>query len=192
MSFVKWAAAVTLAALVTMAGGVANANTVTIFNGASQKGTLSDLGGSITFLGYTAPGVLDATSPYTALTATVNPADPGTLVPIANTYFGTTFTTLDEHRTEGGSASLFDLDIDTLFFSVTLGGNQTAFFRNQTGGELHLTYTATGTAAGLSHYSEYGNALAVPGPIVGAGLPGLLMAFGGLGVWLRRRRALAS
>jgi hypothetical protein len=47
MSFVKWAAAVTLAALVTMAGGVANANTVTIFNGASQKGTLSDLGGSI-------------------------------------------------------------------------------------------------------------------------------------------------
>ena len=46
MSFVKWAAAVTLAALVTMAGGVANANTVTIFNGASQKGTLSDLGGS--------------------------------------------------------------------------------------------------------------------------------------------------
>ena len=37
----------------------AQANTVTILNGAAEKGTLSDLGISVTFLGYTAQGVLD-------------------------------------------------------------------------------------------------------------------------------------
>jgi hypothetical protein len=195
MSIKKWTARARIAGLVMTAAvlfsGVAQANIITIFNGASQKGTLDDLGPSVTFLGYTSPGTLDSTAPYTAVTTTVNPADAGTLVPIANSYFGTAFVSSDEHRTDGGSASNLVLDIDTTYFSLTLGQNQTAFFKNQSGGELLLTYHATGTAAGVSHYSEYGSALAVPGPIVGAGLPGLVMAFGGLLAW-RRRKAIAA
>src|SRR4051812_17094948 len=83
-----------------------NANTVTIFNGADEKGTLSDLGVSVTFLGYTAPVTLDSTSPYSAITTTVNPADAAILVPIANSYFGTAFLAADEHRTNGNSGSM--------------------------------------------------------------------------------------
>jgi hypothetical protein len=168
------------------------ANTVTIFNGADEKGTLSDLGVPVTFLGYTSPGVLDSTDPYRANTTTVDPANPATLVPIANNYFSTNFATLDEHRTEGNSAESLVFDIATQYFSVTLGQKQTAFFQNQSGGVLHLTYDATGTSAGVSHYSTYGDPFAVPGPIVGAGIPGLVMALGGLVIFSRRRRNQAT
>ena len=127
----------------------AQANTVTILNGAAEKGTLSDLGISVTFLGYTAQGVLDNAAPFQAITTTVNPADASILVPIANNYFGTSFTPAQETRTEGNSASSLVLDIETIYFSLTLGQNQTAFISaNQTGAPLHLTYTQTGSAAG--------------------------------------------
>jgi hypothetical protein len=169
--------------------GPVQANSVQLLQSGVPQGNVTDGGGSLTFAGYTAPLTLDTTSPFTAITTTVSPADPGTLVPIANSFFGTTFAVGDDHRTNiGGSGDNVVFDISTLFFSLTIGMQQTAFFQNQTGGTLHLTYTSLPrVGGGLSHYDQYG-AAPVPGPVVGAGLPGLALACGGLVSLARRRR----
>jgi hypothetical protein len=52
-------------------------------------------------------------------------------------------------------------------------------------GTYHL-----GDATGSATFNV--GASPVPGPIVGAGLPGLVMAFGGFVAWRRRQRALAA
>ena len=168
--------------------GPVRANTVTLTEGGVAQGTLSDGGVPVTFLGYLSPLTLDTIAPLTSSTATVNPANEGTLTPIANTWFGTTFAVADDHRTnQGGDLVVFD--ISTTFFSLTIGQQQTAFFQNQSGGTLHLTYTSfPGEGAGLSHYDQFGGPSAVPGPLAGAGLPGLVAACGGLIALARRRR----
>ena len=110
--------------------GPVKANTVTLLETGVPQGNVSDGGASLTFAGYTAPLTLDTTSPFTSITTTVSPADPATLVPIANSFFGTTFAVGDDHRTNiGGSGDNVAFDISTLFFSLTIGMQQTAFFQ---------------------------------------------------------------
>jgi hypothetical protein len=163
----------------------AQANTVDIFESGTQIGSLTDGGVSVTFLGYTAPGTQDSSPPYQADTASFNPSD---LLANANNFFGTSFTT--DNRTTGNGGSM-SFDIATQYFSLTFGQQRTAFFENTSGGLLHLTYTTLrGEGAGLSHYDTFA-ASAVPGPILGAGLPSILMALGGLIAWRRRRMTAA-
>jgi hypothetical protein len=175
------------------ATGPLKANTVTLLQSGVPQGNLTDGGAPVTFLGYTSPLTLDNSDPFGASTATVNPANEGTLTPIANTWFGTSFAVSDDHRTNiGGSGDNVAFDISTMFFSLTIGMQQTAFFQNQSGGVLHLTYTSLpGVGGGLSHYDQFG--APVPGPVIGAGLPGLALACGGLiSLARRRRKSLAA
>ena len=180
------ASAVVVAALFV---GTAHANTITIFkaDGTTVAGTLTDGSANINFLGFTAPNTLSSSSAITTpQQGNSNPTTEATLV--LNPLAGTSFATV----TQGPSSPPNPLIVSSLYFMLKLDGPNTgwAVFKNLNG-TLSLTYNEIGTASGLSHVSTVGT-VAVPGPIVGAGLPGLLAACGGLLALARRRRQISG
>jgi hypothetical protein len=81
-----------------------------------------------------------------------------------------------------------------LTLPVTVNGGAEYFGFTDTAAFSKFTISGINNDAwGLDHVSFNSTAAGVPGPIVGAGLPGVIAACGGLLVWWRnKRRAQAA
>ena len=145
----KFVAIAALSVLASAATTPSQANTISIYDGATLRGTLSDGNAGTTFEGFFGGslGTSSLSSTKASLFALVN-ANGSTEANALDTLLGSPgfFTTTTNNTANNGSLAVFNESAQ--YFLLKLG-DKTAYFYDSSDSILHLTYTQVGTAAGL-------------------------------------------
>ena len=106
----------------------------------------------------------------------------------AGTKIGQSFGAWDQHNLSAPYGSLVgEIGGSGIFFLIGTNFSDTA----NASGQLSLYYWDSNNGDNTGSISANISASAVPGPIAGAGLSGVIMVLGGLIAWRRRRMAAA-
>jgi hypothetical protein len=154
-------------------------------------------GGSVTLGNFTPvnplPGEFGLLLNYTALAPTANAtADVAWTYNVAGSFINDAFLALAGNTTGSGQAQVSEPLSNGIVLSLNAPGSTTATFAPTSSlFVMNDQIDFVGAAGGTSTTSALTNAFSlvpVPAPIAGAGLPGLVVACGGLAALARRRR----